>query len=87
MTITASNTGANPEHVTSISADSAIVATGCPAGSFTLGDFTYTGNEVPAGTTTTPGTAVVATAPVTFNDLSSDQTACLSGYSFHLTSN
>jgi hypothetical protein len=80
--ITASNPGASPEHVTSISVTSitpsqAATTAGCPAGTFTAGPTTTTGYEVPAGTVSTPGTAVVGHVPVTFNDLAVAQNGCL----------
>lgn len=82
--ISASNGGANPEHVSSINvtsiAPSAAAATaGCPGGSFSADTPTMTGNEVPAASGSTPGTAVVGHVTVHFNDVSAAQNGCLSG--------
>jgi hypothetical protein len=67
--ITASNTGASPEHVTAITVKSigpsaAAATAGCPAGSFSAGTPTTTGTEVPA-----KGSAVVGHVVVHFNDV------------------
>jgi hypothetical protein len=80
--ITASNTGSSPEHVSGITVSSiapsaAAVTAGCPTGSFSAGPTSTTGNEVPAGTVATPGTAVVGHVDVTFNDVASAQNGCL----------
>jgi uncharacterized repeat protein (TIGR01451 family) len=71
--ITAANTGSSPEHVTGITVSSIVPSSaaqtaGCPPDSFSAGTPTLTGNEVPAGSVATPGTAVVGHVVVTFND-------------------
>ena len=80
--ITASNTGTSPQKISSLTvtaAPSTAAATaGCPAGSFTVGTVTTTGNEIPAATDAeTPGTAVVGHAPITFADVNSAQNGCI----------
>jgi hypothetical protein len=89
--ITAANPGKSPQR---IGGDLAVVArptkaaldAGCPEGSFTVDRILPTNAEVPAATNaTTPGTAIVATARVTFTSLDAPQNGCLLENAIRLT--
>lgn len=80
--ITASNEGSSPEHVsaitvTSIGPSQAAATAGCPAGSFSADTpEVVAGNEVPAKSGSTPGTAVVGHVVVHFKNVEAAQNAC-----------
>jgi hypothetical protein len=79
MTITASNPGTSPEHVTSISVGAITLPDLCPTGSFSFDTPSVTGTEVAAATDAThPGIATVGHVNVTFVDQDAAQNTCTS---------
>lgn len=82
VTVTATNNGTSAQKVTSVDTLTASGDAGCPAGSFTISGLSSTPQEIQPG-----DSAPVATATVTFNNVNSDQNACLSGVHYSAHSN
>lgn len=86
ITVAAANDTASPQALAQVTISVAPKSSDCPAGSFTVGSAgndsvtVSSGTQVPAN-----GSADVASTAVHFNNVSSPQNACLSGYDITLS--
>ena len=78
--ITASNPGSSPQELSgplTVTAAPATGVTGCASDSFTVSNIQETGNQIPAKSGDTNGTAVVGSADITFTNRNSAQNGCI----------